>query len=187
MVKNASMTKQVWRLSGGILAGVLSIGIFSSAAFSSEATIVGVYEDCKFLTSTVFVKSDELTTQDALQIAVEAEISRLQTDNFDQSIPPVVDTLKRHGIKSITLDRQGFAGCAAPGTGKFVEAIATYCGARLVNAEIKIDRELFSSRKNPKSSFDSFVKSALRDLHRAGIWDPLRIVVNSEGDCEGET
>ncbi|MDH3693282.1 MAG: hypothetical protein OER96_01755 [Gammaproteobacteria bacterium] len=182
------MTQHVWRLSGGILTGIITIvfalGIVINPAFSSEATIVGVYENCKFVTSTVFVNGDDMSTQDAQQIAVEAEMSRLQTDNFDQSIPPVVDALKRHGIKSITLDRQGFAGCGNPGTGKFVEAIATYCGAKLINAEIKIDRETFSSRKNPESSFDAFVQTSLRDLHRAGIWDPLRIVVNSEGECE---
>ena len=179
------MTQRAWRFSGGILAGFFATWIVINTAYSSEATIVGVYENCKFVTSTVFVKDDGISTQDAQQIAVEAEMSRLQTDNFDQSIPPVVDALKRHGIKSITLDRQGFAGCAAPGTGKFVEAIATYCGAKLINAEIKIDREVFSSRKNPSSSFDAFVQTSIRDLHRAGIWDPLRIVVNSEGECEG--
>ncbi len=178
------MVKHVWRLSGGILAGIYLTGVAINPAYSSEATIVGVYENCKFITSTVFVQSEELSEQDAQQIAVEAEMSRLQSDDFDQSIPPVVDTLKQHGIKSITLDRQGFAGCAAPGTGKFVEAIATYCGAKLINAEIKIDRETFSNRKNPSTSFDDFVQTAIRDLHRAGIWDPLRIVVNSEGECE---
>ncbi len=179
------MVRRFWRLAGGALAATLGMGISINISIASEATIVGVFENCKFITSTVFVKNDDISAQEAQQIAAEAELSRPQTDNFEQSVPPVVDALKRRGVQSVTLDRQGFAGCAPAGTGKFVEAIATYCGAKLVNAEIKIDREVFAIRKNPASSFDSFVQTSLRDLHRAGIWDPLRIVVNSDGECEG--
>lgn len=146
-------------------------------ASANEATIVALYQDCKFVTSTVVVQSPALAGA-----AREAELSATNVE-FDAAIGPMIAVLKRHGVTTIDVERRGYAGCAPPNTGKFVEAVADYCGERLLSAEIKVDRNVFKRLDSPAVSFEEFVANAVQELRRSGIWDSPRIVVNSDSEC----
>lgn len=168
------------QLSTWMLAGVMWA---ASSAYGADATMVGVYENCQFVTGSVFVEGDDLSAEEkaSASAAVESAIIRY---GFDGALPHASRALKRYGIQSIKINRQGFEGCGYVTSGKFVQAIGNYCGDRLVSAEIRVDGKVMVQKTGDLSSFEAFVDESLVDLRRQGIWDRPRVEVNSEGACE---
>jgi len=149
------------------------LALLPIAAIADDATIIGVYENCQFVTSTVVVDKSEL-----LGAAAQAE-SAATGLGFDEAVGAMVGELERRGVKTISVRRQGFAGCAPASSGNFVEAIADYCGERLVNAAVKVDTVIFAQTQTPDASFEQFVRDTARKLRQSGIWDTPKIVINS--------
>ncbi len=167
------------------LSTVVLVIVMGSAptSYGAEATMVGVYEDCQFMTGSVFVEGDDLSAEEkaSASAAVESAIIRY---GFDGALPYASRALKRYGIQAIKIKRQGYAGCSNITSGKFVQAIGNYCGERLVSAEIRVDGKVMVKKTGGLSSFEAFVDESLLELRRQGIWDRPRVEVNSEGACE---
>jgi hypothetical protein len=163
---------------------MLAIVLWSaSPALGADATMVGVYENCQFVTGSVFVEGDDLSVEEkaSASAAVESAIIRY---GFDGALPYASRALKRYGIQAIRIKRQGFEGCGNVTSGKFVQAIGNYCGDRLVSAEIRVDGKVIIKKTGDLASFEAFVDDALIELRRQGIWDQPRVEVNSDGTCE---
>ncbi len=143
------------------------------AVFADDATIVGVYEDCRFVTSTVVVGKSELAGA-----AARAQLAAAGLD-FDEAVGAMVGELERAGVRTISVERQGVEGCAPASSGNFVEATANYCGERLVTAAVTVDRVMFAQIQGPDVPFEQFVRDSARKLQQSGIWDTPRIVINS--------
>jgi len=156
----------------------LGLALLPIAASADDAVIIGVYENCEFVTSTVVVDKPEL-----LGAAAQAELAANGL-GFEQGIGAMVGELERNGVKTISVRRQGFEGCAPPSSGNFVEAIANYCGERLVNAEVRVDTVVFAQTRIPNASFERFVRDTAQKLKQRGIWDTPRIVINSNNSNE---
>jgi hypothetical protein len=152
-------------------------------AHGAEATMVGVYENCQFMTGSVFVEGDDLSAEEKASASAAVE-SALIRYGFDGALPYASRALKRYGIQTIKIKRQGFDGCGNITSGKFVQAIGNYCGDRLVSAEIRVDGKVMVKKTGGLSSFEAFVDESLIELRRQGIWDRPRVEVNSEGTCE---
>lgn len=155
----------------------------ASPSHGADATMVGIYENCRFVTGSVIVEGDDLSVEEkaSASAAVESAIIRY---GFDGALPYASRALKRHGIQTIKIKRQGFDGCGNLTSGKYVQAIGNYCGDRLVSAEIRVDGKVVVKKTGGLSSFEAFVDDSLIELRRQGIWDRPRVEVNSEGACE---
>ena len=167
-------------LSGSLfLFGVL----FSSTGVAADALIIGVYKDCRLVSGTVMLQS--APTAEAQTAVAKAE-ALMATAGFEAALPDMVKLLERHGIRDTEVRRQGFLGCKTPSSGKFVEAVGSYCGVELVSAEIRVDGKLFAREANPEQSLDQFVDAAVSKLQRDGIWDRPRVTIETATDCPAE-
>ncbi len=158
-------------------------GWSGSAAQASSATLVAVYQNCQYMTGSVFLESPDLPPEDrsAAAAAVESAIVRY---GFEGALPHVNRMLRRYGIAYIKVDRQGFEGCGDRASGRFVQVTGNYCGDQLVRAELFVDGKLVTEKSGDISSLEAFVESSLVELRRRGIWDRPRVEINSEGGCE---
>ena len=158
----------------------------TSNAYASSATLVGVYQDCQYVTSSVFVVGPEISVDDKAS-AVAAVESAIIRYGFEGALLHASKTLKHYGIEQVEVERQGFAGCRKTPSGKFVQAIGNYCGGNLVSAEIRVDDKIILKKTGDLLSFDAFVNDSLGSLRRQGIWDRPHVEVNSAGNCESTT
>lgn len=163
----------------------LSYGILAATAVASanEATIVGVYENCEPVSSTIFVQPGELDPVLADQIAAQAAADSSGL-SFEQALPVMIATLERSGIDTVQVRKQGQCGTGLQG--KFVEATATYCGDQLARGEVYVDGNLFFTQSGPKLDYDAFVGAARDKLRMAGILDDPRISLNNLADCQNQ-
>jgi len=100
------------------------------------------------------------------------------------ALPRIVQVLKDYGIEDVEISRQGFAGCEPRTSGKFVEAVGTYCGATLRRAEVRVDQESLYSVSQPGVSFEAFLEEATRRLRAVGIADRPLVSIENAPDCE---
>lgn len=155
----------------------------TTTAYASSATLVGVYQDCQYVTGSVFVVGPEISFDDKASAAAAVE-SAIIRYGFEGALPHASKTLKRYGIEYMEVERQGFSGCGKTPSGKFVQAIGNYCGGNLVSAELRVDDKIILKKTGGLFSFDAFVNDSLGSLRRQGIWDHPHVEVNSTGSCE---
>ncbi len=151
----------------------LGLALCPFTALGEDAVIVGVYEDCKLVTSTVIVDRPQLFGARA-----RAE-SAARGLGFEEGVSAMIRELEAGGAESISVQRRGFAGCAPASSGNFVEAVATYCAERLISAEVRVDRVVFAQTRATGVSFEDFVRNTQRRLQQSGVWDTPRIVIHS--------
>lgn len=169
-------------LSGSVfLLGVL----VSLPGVAADAVIIGVYKDCRVISSTVMIQPTAIDDIDTQNAAAKAE-ALAATTGFEAALPEMVKLLERSGIRDTEIRRQGYLGCKTPGSGKYVEAVGSYCGVQLVNAEIRVDGKLFVREANPEQSLEQFVDGAVAKLQRDGIWDRPRVTIETAADCPPE-
>ena len=159
--------------------------LFSLPGFAADALIIGVYKDCRVVSGTVMIQPAAIPDADAQNAVAKAE-AMLARAGFEAALPDMVKLLESYGIRDTEIRRQGFLGCKTPGSGKYVEAVGSYCGVQLVNAEIRVDGKLFVREANPKRSLDQFVDAAVSRLQRDGIWDRPRVTIETAADCPPE-
>ena len=138
----------------------------SLPVFSNEATIVGVYENCLAESSTIFVGPGHFDPMRADSIVAQAEAAG-EGKSFEQALPLMIASLERNGIENILVEKQGH--CDIGGRGKYVEAIAGYCGEQLARAELFVDGTVFFRQTGPELVLDDFMSDARKKLNSAGI------------------
>ena len=144
---------------------------------ANEATIIGVYENCQPVSSTIIV-SDEIEQGDSIVAQTEAAgIGR----SFDQALPKMIASLEKSGIKDISIQRRG--ACTQGQQGQFVEAMIGYCDEKISRAEILVDGDLFFSRSGTEVDFETFIAEAREKLGTIGIIDDPRVSLSSNVDC----
>lgn len=163
----------------------LILGLFwmPQEALGGEATIFGVYEDCQPVSSTVFVRSEQLSTAQTDNIAADAEAAGNGLE-FDQALPAIIASLENNGIKDIQILRQG--DCNVRVESKFVETVVTYCDEKIINAELYIDGTVFFRQSGPKLVLDEFITAARRKLEAVGVFADPRFSLNNTVDCQAQ-
>ena len=147
---------------------------------SNEATIVGVYENCIAEVSTIFIGPGQAKPMQVESIVAQAEAAG-NGKSFDQALPLMIASLESNGIKNILVEKQGH--CDVGGHGKYVEAIAGYCGEQLTRAEVFVDGTVFFRQTGSKLVLDDFISEARSKLNAAGILTNPRVSLNNLSDC----
>lgn len=160
----------------GFLLNVLSM---AALATDTDALIIAGYQNCRFDKVTVFIKGGVIPAQQTRDATVEGELATIGLD-FDRAVPAAMAVLKRFGVTDVGVERRGYQGCLGATSGKYVEAVASYCEDRLIRAEIRIDGKVFATHSDPKLSFGNFVARERIRLRSSGIWDAPRVVVNAD-------
>ena len=88
------MKKTHYSIGAGLLAASLAAPLQSVA---NEATIIGVYENCQPVSSTIIV-SDQI--EQAHRIVAQAEAAGIGRA-FDQALPRMIASLEGNGVKDI--------------------------------------------------------------------------------------
>ena len=153
----------------------------SPAAIANEATIIGVYENCEPVSSTIIVSEQ---VGQAHSIVAQAEAAGTGRP-FDRALPDMIAALEENGITDISIQRRG--ACNEGQQGKFVEAVVGYCNDRIARAELMVDGNLFLSRSGTEVDFDTFISEARDKLRSVGITVDPRVSLSSNVDCSGET
>lgn len=161
-------------IGAGLLAVSLATPLQSAA---DEATIIGVYENCRPVSSTIIV-NDQI--EQAHRIVAQAEAAGIGRA-FDQALPLMIASLEGNGVKDINVQRRG--ACSEGVSGQFVEAIVGYCGEKISRAEILVDGNLFFSRSGTEVDFETFTDEARDKLRSIGITDEPRVSLSSNVDC----
>jgi hypothetical protein len=165
------------------VAGLLLVALFSAGqARASEAELVEIYRDCRLADITVIIKPG--TLDPAQSAEVKARASTAIHRDVQGALPRVVRMLKQNGIQDVRITRQGFGGCEPNTSGKFVEAIGTYCGPDLTHAELFVDRQSVMSVDGPETTFEAFLKEGVRKLKEQGIYDRPIVSIENAPDCE---
>jgi len=166
----------------GLLTGLLAV---PGPVLSNEATIIGIFEDCLPVSSTIIIHGQpgelDLAQMDRIVAQAEAASSGLR---FDQALPLMIASLERNGIENIDVQKQGV--CGSAGHGKYVEAVIGYCGEKVNSAELLIDGDIFFRHSGAQLDFDSFVTEAREKLKSVGIFDEPRVSLISVSDCNPE-
>lgn len=166
----------------------LLIGLLASPGpvLSNEATIIGIFEDCLPVSSTIIVRGrpGELDLEQVDRIVAQAEAASSGL-HFDQALPLMIASLEQNGIENIDVQKQG--ACGSVGHGKFVEAVIGYCGEKANSAEILIDGDVFFRHSGTELDFDSFVNEARVRLKSVGIFQDPRVSLINISDCNPET
>lgn len=155
--------------------------LLAAPAQASEAVIVEVYQECKLIDTNVVIDDRALTGADSGE--VKARVAAATRDP-QMAVPRIVQILKEQGINDVSVSQQGLAGCEPETSGKFVEAVGRYCGPALKHAEVFVDRQSFISSDRPGTSFEAFLKKAVRQLRDAGIYDRPLVSIENAPDCE---
>ena len=151
-----------------------------ASVFASEATIVGLYEDCVAESSTIFIGPGQVDPMRVDSIVAQAAAAG-NGMSFDRALPLMIASLERNGVENILVQKQGQ--CGVGGRGKYVEAIADYCGEQLASAEVVVDGTVFFRQSGPKLVLDDFITEARRKLNSAGILTNPRVSLNNLPDC----
>ena len=162
----------------GLLAALL---VLPSESQANEATIIGVYENCQPVSSTIIL-DDRIEQGDSIVAQAEAAGTGLA---FDQALPRMIAVLERNGIKDISIQRRGK--CTVGQRTQFVEAIIGYCGEKISRAEIMVDGNLFFSRSGTEVDFETFIGEAREKLRAVGLTGDPRVSLSSNVDCGTET
>jgi hypothetical protein len=166
----------------GLLMGLLAS---PGPALSNEATIIGIFEDCLPVSSTIIFRGrpGELDLEQVDRIVAQAEAvsSGLR---FDQALPLMIASLEHNGIENIDVQKQG--ACGSVGHGKYVEAVIGYCGEKVNSAELLIDGDVFFRHSGSELDFDSFVNEARERLQSVGIFQDPRVSLINVSDCNPE-
>ena len=175
--------KQPGRLLKALCAPLLLTAalLFAPQAGASEAVIVEVYQDCELIDTNVVVDDRNLSAESSAE--VKARVAAASRDP-QLATPRIVQILKQYGIEGVEVSQQGLAGCEPETSGKFVEAVGTYCGAELRHAEVFIDRQSFTSSDDPDTSFEAFLRNAVKQLRAQGIYDRPIVSIENALDCE---
>lgn len=147
----------------------------------SQALVIELYENCQLIDTNLVIEPGVLTPEKAAE--VKARVNAV-SGQPGVALPRIVQVLKNHGIEDVEISRQGFAGCEPQTSGKFVEAVGTYCGATLQRAEVLVDQESFYSVAQPGTSFEEFLDEATRRLQAEGIVDRPIVSIENAPDCE---
>ena len=165
----------------GIVAGLVGVLALPQLLAANEATIIGVYEDCQPVSSTILV--DEQIEQSG-RIVAQAEAAATGRD-FEQALPLIIASLEKNGIRDISVQRRGV--CSQGDRGQFVEAVVGYCDEKVARAEIVIDGNLFFSRSDTDVDFETFISEAREKLRAIGITADPRVSLSSNVDCGTES
>ena len=155
-----------------------------ASGIADEATIVGVYENCIAESSTIFLGPGRVEPTRAENIVAQAEAAG-EGKSFEQALPLMIASLERNGIKNILVEKQGH--CDVGGRGKYVEAIAGYCGEQLASAELFVDGTVFFRQTGPELVLEDFISEARKKLNSAGILTNPRVSINNLPDCPQQT
>jgi len=160
---------------------LLAIAVLAYApAQASQAVIVEVYQDCKLIDTNVVIDDRALSAGEAAE--VKARVAAVGSSAM--AVPRIVQILKSYGVQDVEVSQQGLMGCEPETSGKFVEAVGTYCGAELRHAEVFVDRQSFMSRDNPGGSFEEFLQEAVEKLKARGIYDRPIVSIENAPDCD---
>lgn len=157
--------------------------LLAAPAQAAEAVIVEVYQECRLIDTNVVIDDAALAGADSGE--VKARVAAATRDP-QLAVPRIVQILKEYGIDDVSVSQQGLAGCEPETSGKFVEAVGRYCGPALRHAEVFVDRQSFISSERPGTSFEAFLKKAVRQLRDAGIYDRPLVSIENAPDCEQE-
>lgn len=163
-----------------IVAGLAAVAT-PRTAWASQAVIVEVYENCKLIDTNAIIDKDALNPAEAAE--VKARIAAASKDP-QVAVPRIAQILKDHGIDDVAVSRQGLEGCEPMTSGKYVEAVGTYCGPELKSAEVFVDRKSFISRSDPDMSFAEFLRAAVKRLRAKGIYDRPVVSIQNAPDCD---
>ena len=166
----------------GLLGALL---LNTGAAQAGNATIIGIYEDCQPISSTIVMdaRSGDVDPAQLDRIAAQAEAEGIGID-FDQALPLMIATLQEYGVENINVQKQG--ACGTAGHGKFVEAVIGYCGEQFDSAEVRVDGDIFYKHQGDSLDFDSFVSTAREKLKTIGVFDDPRVSLTNSADCQTE-
>lgn len=148
-----------------------------SVASANKATIIGVYENCQPISSTIIVSE---RTEQSDGIVAQAEAAGIGL-SFDQALPRMIAVLETNGVKDISVQRRGV--CETGNQGQFVEAVVGYCDEQIARAEIMVDGNLFFSRSGTGIDLDTFLGEARDKLRTVGIISDPRVSLSSNVDC----
>lgn len=154
----------------------------ASPARASQAEVVELYRDCQIVDITIIIDPGVLTPDQSAE--VKARAAAAVNDDPRAAMPRVVRLLKERGVGEVTINRQGFGGCEPDTSGKFVEAVGTYCGANLTFAEVRVDRQTLMSRDDPDMTFEEFLREAATRLREQGIYDRPVVSIENAPNCE---
>lgn len=170
---------------GSIAALFLAAAIVAAAApavaQASQAVIVEVYENCELVDTNAVIDEGALTPHETAE--VKARIAAASKDP-QVAVPRIAQILKDHGIDDVEVSRQGLEGCEPVTSGKYVEAVGTYCGSELKHAEVFVDRKSFVSKNEPNTSFAEFLRTAVKRLREKGIFDRPVVSIENAPDCD---
>lgn len=164
-----------------LFAIVALILITAPLARASQAVIVEVYENCKLADTNAVIDEGALTPHETAE--VKARIAAASKDP-QVAVPRIAQILKDQGIDDVEVSRQGFEGCEPVTSGKYVEAVGTYCGSELKHAEVFVDRKSFVSKNEPNTSFAEFLRTAVKRLREKGIFDRPVVSIENAPDCD---
>lgn len=183
MFRRRSPTKKSGQIRRAVCAQLLFAAtlLFLPPAHASKAVIVEVYQDCQLIDTNVVIDDQALSAEAAAE--VKARVAAVSGD-LQMAVPRIVEVLKEHGIGDVSVSQQGAAGCEPETSGKFVEAIGTYCGHELRHAEVFVDRQSFISSDAPGTSFAAFLKNAAKQLRAQGVFDRPIVSIENAPDCE---
>ena len=170
----------------GILGGLVGACLLNAGiAQAGNATIIGIYEDCQPVSSTIVVDANSSGIDPAQldRIVAQAEAAGIGIE-FDQALPLMIATLEQYGVKNINVRKQG--ACGTVGHGKFVEAVIGYCGEQFDGAEVLVDGDVFYRHQGDSLDFDTFVSTAREKLKTIGIYDDPRVSLSNSADCQTE-
>ena len=159
----------------------LLLGCAVMPAAAQDATIIGVYEQCVAVSSTVVVKAEQLTESRASQIAARAEAAGSGLA-FERALPRMVASLERDGVQNIRVVEQGR--CQVRDEDRTVEAVATYCGTKLVTAELFVDGAMILRQSGDRLTLDGFVAESRNRLRESGVVGEPEISLHNSAECE---
>jgi len=153
-------------------------------AQASQAVVVEIYQNCELVDTNVVIDEQALSAGDSAE--VKARVARASRDT-QMAVPRIVQILKNYGIADVSVSQQGLAGCEPTTSGKFVEAVGSYCGAELRRAEIFVDRQSFMSTTDPDSSFEEFLRRAVERLRAQEIYDRPIVSIENAPNCDASS
>jgi len=151
-----------------------------ASAQKPEARVVELYENCKLTDTNLVLGEGVLSPGEVAE--VKARVAAV-TEDPTGAVPRIVQVLRNYGIEDVEIARQGFEGCEPETSGKYVEAVGTYCGADLRSAEVFVDRESFMGVTDPDISFEEFLRRANQRLRTRGIPDRPIVSIENAPDC----
>lgn len=148
---------------------------------ASEAVIVEVYQDCRLTDTNVVIDEQALAAHDGAEVKARVAAASREPQ---LAVARIVEVLKEFGIDDVAVSQQGLAGCEPETSGKFVEAVGTYCGPELRYAEVFVDRESYVADSDPDTTFEEFLKDAVKRLRDEGVFDRPVVSIENAPDCE---